>query len=210
LKRAGDPPTGVKVEIRGQIPVLSEMLAGLGVGLAMAIVVIFLLLAANFQSWRLSLVTVSTAPAAIAGVVVMLYITHTTLNIQSFIGAIMAVGVAMANAILLVTFAESRRRHGETATSAAVEGAGSRLRPILMTTCAMMAGMLPMALAWGESGQQNAPLGRAVIGGLAAATAAALFVLPSVFALTQRRATIASASLDPEDPESLYYASAHE
>ncbi len=176
----------------------------------MAIAVIFLLLAANFQSWRLSLVTVSTAPAAIAGVVVMLYLTGTTLNIQSFIGAIMAVGVAMANAILLVTFAESRRRQGEPMTAAAVEGAGSRLRPILMTTCAMMAGMLPMALAFGESGQQNAPLGRAVIGGLAAATAATLFILPSIFALVQSRATTASASLDPDDPESTFYAIAHE
>jgi multidrug efflux pump subunit AcrB len=205
LKRAGEPPAGVKVENRGQIPPMREMLGGLAIGLGLAIVVIFLLLSANFQSLRLSLATVSTAPAAIAGVVVMLYLTHTTLNIQSFIGAIMAVGVAMANAILLVTFAESRRRHGEAVTEAAVEGAGSRLRPILMTTCAMMAGMLPMALALGESGQQNAPLGRAVIGGLAAATAATLLVLPSVFALVQSRATIASASLDPDNPESPYY-----
>jgi multidrug efflux pump subunit AcrB len=162
---------------------------------------------------RLSLVTVSTAPAVIAGVVLMLYLTHTTLNIQSFIGAIMAVGVAMANAILLVTFAESQRRtavrnvaRGEAVTAAAIEGAGRRLRPILMTTCAMIAGMLPMALALGESGQQNAPLGRAVIGGLAAGTAATLFVLPAIFALVQSRATTESASLDPEDPASVYHA----
>jgi multidrug efflux pump subunit AcrB len=132
------------------------------------------------------------------------------LNIQSFIGAIMAVGVAMANAILLVTFAESRRRARTRSTSVARgrgggRGAGGRLRPILMTTCAMMAGMLPMALALGESGQQNAPLGRAVIGGLAAATAATLFVLPAVFALVQSRATTESASLDPDDPESAYH-----
>ncbi len=194
LKRAGAPPRGVKVEVRGQIPPLRDMLSGLATGLGLAIVVIFLLLSANFQSLRLSLVTVSTAPAVVAGVVVMLWLTRTTLNIQSFIGAIMAVGVAMANAILLVTFAESRRRaptrsvgRGEAAAAAAVEGAGGRLRPILMTTCAMTAGMLPMALALGESGQQNAPLGRAVIGGLAAATAATLFVLPSLFALVQSR-----------------------
>jgi multidrug efflux pump subunit AcrB len=210
ISRTGEPPAGVKVEIRGQIPPLTEMLRGLSVGLGLAIAVIFLLLAANFQSWRLALITVSTAPAAIAGVVVMLFVTGTTLNIQSFIGAIMAVGVAMANAILLVTFAETRRRDGEGVLGAAVDGAGSRLRPILMTTCAMMAGMLPMALAFGESGQQNAPLGRAVIGGLAAATAATLFILPSIFALVQRGATMASASLDPEDPESTFYASAHE
>ena len=206
LRRVGEPPRGVKVEVRGQIPPMRDMLGGLEIGLAMAILVIFLLLSANFQSLRLSLVTVSTAPAVIAGVVVMLYLTHTTLNIQSFIGAIMAVGVAMANAILLVTFAENRRRRGETAPLAAVEGAGGRLRPILMTTCAMIAGMLPMALALGESGQQNAPLGRAVIGGLAAATAATLFVLPSVFALLQSRATTESASLDPDNPESAFYA----
>ena len=208
LRRAGEPPRGVKVEVRGQIPPMRDMLSGLALGLGLAIVVIFLLLSANFQSLRLSLVTVSTAPAVIAGVVVMLYLTHTTLNIQSFIGAIMAVGVAMANAILLVTFAESRRRHGRRCAAsrrAVVESAGSRLRPILMTTCAMMAGMLPMALALGESGQQNAPLGRAVIGGLAAATAATLFVLPSVFALVQSRATTASASLDPDDPQSSYH-----
>ena len=205
LQRAGAPPRGVKVEVRGQIPPMRDMLSGLGVGLGLAIVVIFLLLAANFQSLRLSLVAVSTAPAVIAGVVLMLYLTHTTLNIQSLIGAIMAVGVAMANAILLVTFAETRRRRGEAATAAAVGGAGGRLRPILMTTCAMMAGMLPMALALGESGQQNAPLGRAVIGGLAAATAATLFVLPSLFALVQSRATTESASLDPDDPESVYH-----
>ncbi len=110
LRQAGEPPRGVKVEVRGQIPPMRDMLGGLGLGLAMAIVVIFLLLSANFQSLRLSLVTVSTAPAVVAGVVVMLFLTRTTLNIQSFIGAIMAVGVAMANAILLVTFAESRRR----------------------------------------------------------------------------------------------------
>ena len=206
LRRAGEPPRGVKVEVRGQIPPMRDMLGGLGLGLAMAILVIFLLLSANFQSLRLSLVTVSTAPAVIAGVVVMLFLTHTTLNIQSFIGAIMAVGVAMANAILLVTFAESRRRQRRGRDwTAAIEGAASRLRPILMTTCAMMAGMLPMALALGESGQQNAPLGRAVIGGLAAATAATLFVLPSVFALVQSRATTESASLDPDNPESPYY-----
>ena len=206
LRRAAEPPRGVKVEVRGQIPPMRDMLSGLGLGLAMAILVIFLLLSANFQSLRLALVTVSTAPAVIAGVVVMLFLTRTTLNIQSFIGAIMAVGVAMANAILLVTFAESRRRHDTVVLGAAVEGAGSRLRPILMTTCAMMAGMLPMALALGESGQQNAPLGRAVIGGLAASTAATLFVLPSVFALVQSRATTESASLDPDNPESAFYA----
>jgi multidrug efflux pump subunit AcrB len=207
LERAGEPPRGVEVEVRGQIPPMEDMQNGLAVGLALAVVVVFLLLAANFQSVRLALVTVSTAPAVIAGIALILLATGTTLNIQSFIGAIMAIGVAMANAILLVTFAENRRREGLSAMDAAVDGAASRLRAILMTSCAMIAGMLPMALALGEAGQQNAPLGRAVIGGLVAATAATLFVLPSVFALFMRSANTASASLDPCDPASAHFLS---
>lgn len=117
----------------------------------------------------------------------------------------MAIGVAMANAILLVTFAEQRRRDGLSASDAATSGAGSRLRAILMTSCAMIAGMLPMALGLGEAGQQNAPLGRAVIGGLLAATAATLLVLPSVFAMVQGRVTSTSPSLDPDDASSSHY-----
>ncbi len=206
LKRSGTPPVGAKVEVRGQIPPMREMLSGLGLGLGLAVVFIFLLLAANFQSLRLALTTVSTAPAVVAGVALTLFATHTTLNIQSLIGSIMAIGVAMANAILLVTFAENRRRQGESAPVAAVAGASGRFRAILMTSCAMMAGMFPLALGLGESGQQNAPLGRAVLGGLAAATLATLFVLPSVFALIQNRASARSSSLDPDDPESVYYA----
>ena len=127
------------------------------------------------------------------------------MNIQSFIGAIMAIGVAMANAILLVTFAEEHRRREGDAPRAAVEAGAERLRPILMTSCAMSAGMLPMALGLGESGGQTAPLGRAVIGGLAAATAATLLILPSVYALVQRHVTTKSVSLDPDDPESSLY-----
>ena len=199
IERAGAPPTGVQIETRGQIPPLRQMQSGLTVGLGLAIVAVFLLLTANFQSLRLALVTVSTVPAVIAGVALMLLATRTTLNIQSFIGAIMAIGVAMANAILLVTFAEERRREGLPAAEAAATGAASRLRAILMTSCAMIAGMLPMALAFGESGQQNAPLGRAVIGGLLAATAATLFVLPTIFAIMQRRASVATSSLMPKE-----------
>lgn len=205
LARAGDPPRGATVEIRGQLPPMEEMQNGLSVGVGLAVIVVFLLLAANFQSIKLSLATISTIPAVIAGVVLMLFVTGTTLNVQSFIGSIMAIGVAMANAILLITFAETRRRQGLPAREAAVEGAGSRLRAILMTSSAMIAGMLPMALALGEAGQQNAPLGRAVIGGLIAATFATLFVLPSVFALIQSRATTASASLNPGNPQSAHY-----
>ncbi len=168
---------------------MEEILRGLAIGLAMSIVVILLLLTANFQSVRLALVVVSTTPAVVAGVVVMLWLTGTTINLQSFMGAIMAIGVAVANAILLVTFAERHRREeGPEADTAAVEGATGRLRPILMTSCAMIAGMVPMALGWSEGGEQTAPLGRAVIGGLAAATLATLIVLPTVFALVQGRA----------------------
>jgi multidrug efflux pump subunit AcrB len=205
IQRAGEPPKGVKVETRGQIVPMHEMMSGLSAGFVVAVIVVFLLLTANFQSIRLALVTISGVPAVVAGVVVMLFLTGTTLNIQSFIGAIMAIGVAMANAILLVTFAEEIRREGQSVSNAAVHGGGSRLRAVLMTSCAMIAGMIPMALALGEAGEQNAPLGRAVVGGLMAATLATLFVLPCVFAVVQRRATTASASLDPADPASSYF-----
>ena len=206
IKRAGDPPKGATVDIRGQIAPMNEMLTGLSYGLAAAIVVILLLLTANFQSVRLALVVISTMPAVIAGVVLALWLTRTTLNIQSFMGAIMAIGVAVANAILLVTFAERNRAEGSVgAAEAAVVGSRGRLRPILMTSCAMTAGMIPMALGWGEGAEQTAPLGRAVIGGLVAATLATLVILPTVFALVQGSAGHQSASLDPDDPLSPNY-----
>jgi multidrug efflux pump subunit AcrB len=201
IRRAGEPPRAVAVNVRGQVPPMNQTLSGLQLGLALAIVVIFLLLAANFQSLRLAFVVLSTAPAVILGVAVMLWITGTTLNVQSFMGAIMAIGVSVANAILLVTFAEKNRREGQPSDSAAIDGARSRLRPILMTSIAMIAGMFPMALAIGEGGEQTAPLGRAVIGGLAASTLAVLVVLPMVFAMVQRRASTASASIHPDDVE---------
>jgi multidrug efflux pump subunit AcrB len=206
LKRVGAPPKGATVDVRGQIAPMNEILHGLSIGLGMSIVVILLLLTANFQSVKLALVVVSTTPAVVAGVVLMLWATGTTVNLQSFMGAIMAIGVAVANAILLVTFAEQHRREqGAGADRAAVEGARGRLRPILMTSCAMIAGMVPMAVGWSEGGEQTAPLGRAVIGGLAAATLATLVVLPTVFALVQGKAKRDSASLDPDDPESPHY-----
>ncbi|HEY7307974.1 MAG TPA: efflux RND transporter permease subunit [Gemmataceae bacterium] len=204
LGEAGEPPRGLTVEPRGQIVPFREMFGGLALGLGLAVVVILLLLTAYFQSVRLALVAVSAVPAVVAGVAVMLLATGTTLNIQSFMGAIMAIGVAVANAILLVTFAERSRREGVPPRKAALEGARHRLRPILMTSCAMLAGMVPMALALGEGGEQVAPLARAVIGGLAASTLATLLVLPSVFAAIQG-GRVASASLDPDDPESLYF-----
>jgi multidrug efflux pump subunit AcrB len=205
LKAAGAPPRGVNVMVRGQIAPMEQMFSGLALGMILSVVVIFLLLAGYFQSLRLALSIASTVPAVLAGVILMLLATGTTLNIQSFMGAIMAIGVAVANGILLLTFAERRRLTGESAVRAAVEGASGRLRPILMTSFAMLAGMVPMALALGEGGEQTAPLGRAVIGGLAAATLATLIALPAVFALLQARASTASPSLHPHDPASPLY-----
>jgi multidrug efflux pump subunit AcrB len=202
LNDLGKPPAGVNIAVRGQIAPMQQMLGGLQTGLLLAVVAIFLLLTANFQSMRLALIVVATAPAVIAGVALTLWLTRTTLNIQSFMGAIMAIGVAVANALLLVTFAERSRMAGASAADAAVEGARSRLRPILMTSLAMIAGMVPMALGLGEGGQQSAPLGRAVIGGLALATVATLLALPAVYALVQGRAHRRSPSLDPDHPTS--------
>ncbi|SIO60512.1 Multidrug efflux pump subunit AcrB [Singulisphaera sp. GP187] len=211
LDRAGPPPRGVRVDVRGQIEPMRQMFVGLSVGLVLSVVSIFLLLTAYFQSTKLALVSVAAVPAVLAGVAVMLFITGSTLNIQSFMGAIMAVGVAVANAILLVTFAERDRRRGSAepavAAQAAIEGARHRIRPVLMTSCAMLAGMVPMALALGEGGEQTAPLGRAVIGGLVAGTLTTLFVLPSVFAVVQARSRTVSSSIDPRDPESVYFLS---
>jgi multidrug efflux pump subunit AcrB len=201
LAELGDAPPRVNVALRGQVVPMEQMLDGLQSGLALAVVVILLLLAANFQSIKLSIVVVSTVPAVIAGVAVALWLTGTTINIQSFMGAIMGVGVAVANAILLVTFAERSRMAGNDAGAAAVDGARSRLRPILMTSFAMIAGMLPLAIGFGEGGEQTAPLGRAVLGGLIAATLATLLVLPAVFAIVQGRAHRRSASLDPDDSD---------
>jgi multidrug efflux pump subunit AcrB len=200
-EKLGLKPARVTYELRGQIPPLYQMLSGLGVGLVLAVLAIFLMLAASFQSFRLSLVTISTAPAVVAGAGVMLWLTGSTLNIQSFIGIIMGLGVAMANAILVVTFAEQRRRGGESSSQAAEHAACDRLRPVLMTSCAMLAGMLPMAIGIGESGQQTAPLGRAVIGGLIAATISTLLILPAVFAWVQAGRRTSSGSLHPEDAD---------
>ena len=202
LRELGPPPPKTNVAIRGQVPPLRELTEGFRSGILVAALGILLILTAFFQSLRLALVVASSLPAVLAGIALVLWFTHTTLNIQSGIGAIMAMGVAVANAILLVTFAERLRLQGADARQAALEGAASRLRPILMTSCAMLAGMLPMALGLGDAGNQSAPLGRAVIGGLLGATLATLFVLPAVFTLLQQRAARASHSLDPTDPDS--------
>jgi multidrug efflux pump subunit AcrB len=203
LRDVGDPPRGTTVNIRGQIPPLEETVSGLRTGLLLSIGVILLLLIANFQSLRLALAVVSTVPATLCGVVVALLLTGTTLNIQSFTGSIMAVGIGVANAILLVTFAEMTRRESGDSRLAAIEGSAGRLRAILMTATAMTAGMIPMAFGFGEGGEQTAPLGRAVIGGLVFATIATLTVLPATYAMLQRRAKVTSPSLLPSEPVAL-------
>jgi multidrug efflux pump subunit AcrB len=199
LGEIGKPAAKVAVAIRGQVPPMEGLLSALRTGLLLSVVAIFLLLVANYQSWQLALTTVCTLPAVVAGVALVLWLSRTTLNLESFMGAIMAIGVAVANAILLVTFAERSRLAGATALEAAFDGARSRLRPILMTSLAMMVGMLPMALGIGEAGGQTAPLGRAVIGGLAFSTVATLLVLPGIFALVRAKAGRGSPSMDPDD-----------
>ena len=186
-------PAGVNVALRGQVPPLKELQAGLQTGLIIAVVTILLLLVANFQSVRLALIVLTTIPAALLGVALALLLTGTTINIQSFMGAIMAVGVAVANAILLVTFAHRAQLDGRNKKEAALESATTRIRPILMTTLAMIAGMFPMALAR----SQSSPLAIATIGGLALATVATLLVLPATYALLAAKHA-KPASLEPE------------
>jgi multidrug efflux pump subunit AcrB len=185
-------PTGTSVALRGQVPPMNELQSGLQNGLIIAIIAIFLLLVANFQSLRLALIVLTTIPAALLGVVLALKLTGTTVNIQSFMGAIMAVGVAVANAILLVTFAHRAQLRGLSKREAALEGVTTRLRPILMTSLAMIAGMIPMALAK----SQTSPLAIATIGGLALATVATVLVLPAVYALLASK-NAKEASLEP-------------
>jgi multidrug efflux pump subunit AcrB len=202
---AGTPPRGVTTAVRGQVSALQQIFGELVIGLLAAIGVILLLLTANFQSSKLALVVLSTAPAVLAGSVLMLFLTGTTLNLESFMGTIMAIGVAVANAILLVSFAEQNRLKGAKASEAARAATAERLRPVLMTSLAMIAGMIPMSLAFGQGSEETAPLGRAVIGGLSVATVATLFLLPMVFGLVQRNAPMGTRSLDPEDPDSKWF-----
>ena len=205
LKNLPAAPKGSTIAVRGQIPALEETMSGLRTGLLLAIAAIFLLLMANFQSLRLPLAILSTVPGVLCGVVLMLLFTGTTLNIQSFMGAIMAVGISVANSILMVSFAEQARHQNEDVETATRTAATSRIRAILMTATAMICGMIPMAIGFGEGGAQSAPLGRAVIGGLVFSTLATLSVLPAVYAVLQRKASTTSNSLNPDDPSSRYY-----
>jgi multidrug efflux pump subunit AcrB len=204
IAQAGKPPRGVSAKVRGEIPALEETFSGLRTGLILAITVVFLLLSASFQSIRLALSVLLTIPAVLCGVLLALIMTSTTLNVQSFMGAIMAIGIAVANSILLLTFSERARREGADSTEAAEEGASSRFRAVLMTASAMIIGMIPMAIGF-EGGAQSAPLARAVIGGLLLSTFATLTVLPAVYSLFQSRVARTSPSLNPMDPQSRFY-----
>ena len=207
LTALGDLPRGLTIETKGLSEVLTDTLNSLQAGLITAIVVIFLMLAANFQSFKVSLVVLSTIPAVLLGSLLILILTGSTLNLQSYMGMIMSVGVSIANSVLLITNAEHLRQHNGDAKLSAKESAALRMRPILMTSVAMVMGMVPMASGLGEGGDQAAPLGRAVIGGLIASTLAALFILPLVFSWVQNKASTNSVSLDPEDEESGHYIS---
>lgn len=201
LKDLGDPPRGVVLSIEGLLQLLEETLSGLQTGLLVAIVVIFLMLTAYYQSFALSGLILSVVPAVIGGSVLMLLACGSTLNLQSYMGIIMSVGVSVSNAVLMINQAEvNRLKHGMAAKQAALLAASSRLRPIIMTTMAMIAGMVPMAIGIGDGAEQIAPLGQAVIGGLLLSTLTALLVLPQLFVMIMKNKTRASLSLDPDDP----------
>ena len=195
----GAPPKGLVAEIKGMSSLLTETLSSLQGGLLAAIIVILLILAANYQSFGLSITVLATIPAVLTGSLLLLLATGATLNLQSYMGIIMSVGVSVANAILIVTNAEALRLEYKDPFKAASVAASIRLRPILMTSMAMIAGMIPMASGLGEAGDQSAPLGRAVIGGLAASTFAALFIVPLVYGWIQQKRSFKSVSLLPED-----------
>jgi len=209
IKSLGTLPRGLSVELRGLTQTLTDTLDSLQTGLLVAILVIYLMLAANFQSFKVSLVVLSTVPAVLFGSLFLVKITGATLNLQSYMGMIMSVGVSISNAVLLITNAEELRKHNGDALKSAREAVALRLRPILMTSLAMIVGMIPMASGLGEGGDQTSPLGRAVIGGLLASTFAAVFMLPLVFAWVQGNASTDSVSLDPEDKESKFYVHKH-
>jgi CzcA family heavy metal efflux pump len=177
---------GSFITLRGQVQSMDDAFLGLGIGILFAIILVYLVMVVNFQSWIDPLIIIMALPGALCGIVWALLLTHTTLSVPSMMGAIMSIGVATANSILIVTFANDMRKEGKNATEAAIEAGSTRLRPVLMTALAMLIGMLPMALGMGEGGEQNAPLGRAVIGGLALATVATLLFVPVIYSLLRK------------------------
>ncbi|MNL05726.1 putative efflux pump membrane transporter TtgB [compost metagenome] len=201
----GELPKGVNVKVAGMIPVLDDTMDSLANGLLIAIIVIFLMLTANFQSFKVSFVVLTTVPFVVLGALLLLKATGSTINLQSYMGIIMSVGVSIANAVLLISNAETLRLQNGNALQSAIEAAGLRIRPIIMTTLAMIAGMLPIAIGFGEGADQVSPLARAVIGGLFASTFSVLIILPLIFAWIQGKSKTQSPSLDPEDENSIHF-----
>jgi multidrug efflux pump subunit AcrB len=192
-------PRGTTLALRGQVQNMDSAFRGLASGLVFAVILVYCLMVVNFQSWLDPFIIITALPGALSGILLALFVTQTTINVPSLMGAIMSIGVATANSILLVTFANDQRKdHGLDATAAALSAGHIRLRPVLMTALAMIIGMLPMALGLGEGAEQNAPLGRAVIGGLAVATVATLFVVPVIYSLLRRRPPFSAGELHPE------------
>jgi multidrug efflux pump subunit AcrB len=186
ISHLGKLPPGTQIVIRGQSQAMRTSFVTLGEGLVLAIILVYLLMVANFQSWLEPFIIMMAVPGALAGVIWMLVLTGTTINVESMMGAIMAVGVGVANGNLLITFANELREDGYGPVAAAIEAGRIRFRPIIMTALAMTLGMLPMALSLGSGSEQNAPLGRAVIGGLLVATVSTLFVVPAVYSIFSR------------------------
>ena len=206
IRDAGEPPRGTTVWTEGTLQLLDETLDSLLAGLGVAIVAIFLMLSAYYQSFKVPLVILSVLPAVIAGSLILLFLTGSTLNLQSYMGVIMSLGVSVSNAVLLVNQAEYYRKQAALKpVNAARLAASSRLRPVLMTAAAMLAGMLPMAMGIGDGAEQVAPLGRAVIGGLIASTVTILLLVPHFFSSLMSGASVVSPSLDPDDRESRYF-----
>jgi len=185
-----DLPKGSNVVVRGQVQTMKASFNGLLIGLIGAIVLVYMLIVVNFQSLLDPFIIITALPAALAGIVWMLFLTHTTVSVPALTGAIMCMGVATANSVLVISFARERMNAGDTALEAALQAGFTRLRPVLMTAMAMIIGMIPMALGLGDGGEQNAPLGRAVIGGLIFATVATLFFVPTVFSIIHGRSLV--------------------
>jgi multidrug efflux pump subunit AcrB len=183
-------PAATRIELSGQIETMNSSFLYLGLGIIAAIVFVYLLMALNFQSWTDPFIILMALPGAFAGIVWVLFLTQTTFSVPALMGAIMTMGVATANSILVVTFANDARAEGKNAIDAALEAGHTRLRPVCMTALAMILGMFPMALALGQGGEQNAPIGRAVIGGLLFATVGTLFIVPIIYSLLRKQAPI--------------------
>jgi multidrug efflux pump subunit AcrB len=183
-------PRGSTIVLRGQIESMNSSFSGLAYGLVFAVLLVYLLMVVNFQSWLDPLIILMALPGALAGILWMLWATHTTISVPALMGSIMSIGVATANSILMITFANDQREAGMDARQASLSAGLTRLRPVIMTALAMIIGMLPMSLGLGDGGEQNAPLGRAVIGGLCFATFATLFFVPVVYSVLRRTAKV--------------------